>query len=272
TAARKIDRMRGPVVEACLRLRTWMDPEYLGLPLPGQQQPTLPDHDLDADLKFLSPDPILVDETQTQRRRVEADLRRLNGLIREGLLRRVAERLGVDASALQTEEHLRAVAVAYVADLCGVRSYLSAAEILREVCEAAPLEPRFPRRLWPAPKLRWMFHRYWRQHGGANRESRLAAWRAVAHNHWGSADVLGVWYGAGSTARSEGEKRLAELLRYPERISEQLVTMRAVQTLAILDVLHYREHVFQMGNYAADGESAEDLLQWEAVPDNGEPV
>ena len=58
-----------------------------------------------------------------------------------------------------------------------------------------------------------------------------------------------VWTRLGHGAREEGERRLADLLRHPDRITDQLVTLRAIQTLAMLDVLNYREHVFRLGEY-----------------------
>ena len=81
------------------------------------------------------------------------------------------------------------------------------------------------------------------------RAAKKAAWRATLHNVWGVAEALMVWTRLGHGAREEGERRLADLLRHPDRITDQLVTLRAIQTLAMLDVLNYREHVFRLGEY-----------------------
>jgi len=268
SAVRKIDRMRRPAVEESLRLRSWLDPEYLGVLLPHQEHLTLDGHDLEADLQFISAGPDLLDDLEQQRRRAEADMRRLRRLLDQGLLERVAERLQTSVQSLSTREHMRAAAVAYTADLRGVRSHLSAAEVLQEVFSAAPLQPLFPPRPWPQWRLRRLFGKAWKRFGRGDRAARLAAWRAVAHNHWGAADALRVWAERGEACREEGERILAEILRHPARVSEQLVTVRTIQTLAVLDVLNYREHVFRMGNYAADG-LGEELLKWTSVEDSG---
>ena len=55
-------------------------------------------------------------------------------------------------------------------------------------------------------------------------------------------------------AHEEGQRILFDLLRHPERISEMLVTLRAVQTLSVTDMLLYREHVYRLGRYADSGD------------------
>ena len=47
---------------------------------------------------------------------------------------------------------------------------------------------------------------------------------------------------------------------HPERISEQLVTMRTVQTLSLIDMLNYREHIYRLGDYASSGDDAGQAL------------
>ena len=50
-------------------------------------------------------------------------------------------------------------------------------------------------------------------------------------------------------ARRTGEELAVELMRHPGRITEELVTMRVVQTLSIVDLLNYRNHVWRLGEY-----------------------
>jgi len=38
------------------------------------------------------------------------------------------------------------------------------------------------------------------------------------------------------------------------RAGEQLLTLRAIQTLALLDLIHYRDHVHRLGGYGDDAE------------------
>ena len=93
----------------------------------------------------------------------------------------------------------------------------------------------------PRPLLKRKFHRYWREHGNGNRS---AAWRAVQHNVRGVADALCAWDQLGEETSAVGEKLLGEVLLHPGRINEQLTAVRIVQTLAVLDVLNYREHIY----------------------------
>lgn len=246
-ALRKIRRMRGPVAEEVTRLRARFDPEYLGVRLPDTKTSGLERSNVDDDLRFLGAVPELEHEIAAERHRAERDLARFGRLVRDGLLDRVAATLG----HLVGREHLRAASCAYFADVHRVRSLLSARAILDEVFERAARGELLPGRPLPRLRLYRRFRRYWAAHGPKDGDARRAAWRATAHNKDGVADAL---YALRDDGREEGERILTELLRHPERITEQLVTLRTVQTLALLDVLNYRRHVYRLGAYAAEGD------------------
>jgi hypothetical protein len=265
TAVRKIERMRGPVVHASLRLRAVLDPQYLGVPLPGSQTTGLEGADVRCDLEFLDAEPWIVEHIETQRRRADADMRRLGRLIDSGLFDRIAASLGLPAEAISTETHRRAAAVAYLADLRGVRRLLSSSEIIEEVFQRAPHEPPQPGTGRPQFTLRSRFRRYWSQHRRADDPARPACLWAATQNLWGVADALSIWSRLGSQASGEGERVLAEMLRHPGRITEQLVTLRTVQTLAVLDVLNYRQHIYELGRYRDAGDRQDALLRWETL-------
>ncbi len=262
TACRKIDRMRGPITRAAIHLRTLMDPEYLGIAIPGICGSTLSRADAEIDLEFLDAEPTMLEEVHYERQRAEADMQRLGDLLENDLLQKIADQLNQPVEQLNTPDHLRAAACAYLADLHGVRRHLSCHVILRQIFERTARHEPLPLRVFPVFRLKGAFARWWRQFGRGTRRDRKFAWRAVAHNMWGAADCLEVWDKLGDDAHEEGVRRLASLLRYPGRIGEQLVTIRMVQTLAVLDVLNYRQHVFQLGNYAAQGDDAEEFLAW----------
>ncbi|MBI1900771.1 MAG: ion transporter [Planctomycetia bacterium] len=262
TAARKIDRMRGPIVEALVNLRAVFDPEYLGVPLPFRPAAAAAEAPFESDLRFLDAEPSLMESTRHQARRASADMRRLSVLIDEGLLSRLAEELGVPASAVSTPEHLRALACAYLADFRGLRRLLSCREILNEVYAGAAGEQLVAPAPLPRLALRRALGRYWKLHGQGSAEARRAAWRATIHNFDGVRSALVVWSRLGESAFAEGCRVLADLLRHPARITEQIVTLRTVQTLSLLDVLDYREHVYELGRYADCGDEAGDWLAW----------
>ena len=262
TAVRKIDRMRGPIVHACLRLRGAMDPEYLGAALPGRETTGLEGADVQADLQFLNAEPWIVERVKQERRRAEADMRRLGRLIDEGLLDRLATHLDLPAGSLDNEVHRRAAAVAYLADFRGVRRLLSAEAILEEVFERATMEHPQPTATGWQFRRKRSFRRYWKQRSASDDSSRLAGWWAVGQNLWGAADALDAWDRLGPAAAAEGERLLAEILRHPGRVSEQLVTIRTLQTLSLLDVLNYRRHVYELGQYGQYGDGDRSLLDW----------
>jgi hypothetical protein len=259
TALRKIHRMRGPVAEEALRLRVRFDPEYLGLRLPGMERTGLEDSNADEDLRFLDADPALAREVDRERRRAAGDMLRFGRLLSRGLFDDVAEVLGVSRADLG-REHLRAAACAYLADLKEVRRHLSAPEILRETYERAAREDVLTRSVWPRPRLYAAFRRYWREHGNGDVEARRAAWRATVHNVDGVAGALRVWSRVGEGAREQGKRILAERVRHPQRITEELVTLRAVQTLTLIDILYYREHIYRLGDYATSGDKPGESL------------
>ncbi|QGJ70042.1 Hypothetical protein PBC10988_17310 [Planctomycetales bacterium 10988] len=268
TCVRKIDRMRGPITVATIRLRMLFDPEYLGVSIPGiipreelSKQADL-ENDLQDDLDFLTPDPDLQDTAHRQQQRAIDDMERLSDLQEEGLWNRLASRMGVPVQRLQQRQTSRAAAVAYLGNFRGIRSLLSAEEILKETFAEAQRDDPMPNRWFTGWLMMADFRRFWKQHGSGDANARLAAWRAILHDKNGSAEALKVWRRYGQSAQSEGERRLANLLHHPGRISEQLVTLRTVQTLAMLDVLTYREHIYRLGNYAAAGDVPGKLLRW----------
>ncbi len=262
TAVRKIERIRGPVVYASTRLRMRIDAEYLGVPLPGQTRSMLGEANVDQDLHFLHPVPEFLDEVHEQRLRAQADMQRLELMIEDGLLERAAVSQNLPPDAFSSAEHLRAAAVSYLGDYRGVRSRLSAPEILQDVIRLAETAPLMPGKLLPRWFLKRKFKRYWANHGIGNRHTRRTAWRAVLNNFWNAADALSIWCEQPQFTRDLGEELLGELLLHPGRISEQLVTIRGIQTLAMMDVLCYREHVYYLGRYEDMGDSADGLLSW----------
>jgi hypothetical protein len=239
-----------------------VDPEFLGVPLPTHAKTTLGEATVDHDIQFLNPIPEFLDEVTLERQRAQADMQRLEGLIQNGLLERAAALRGLPADAFTSREHLRAAAVAYLADYDGVRSQLSAPQVLQEVARLAETWPVMPGKWLPKPRLKKQFKRYWAKHGFGDSHTRLTAWRAVLNNYWNADDVLAVWCDLPEFSAERGEELLGEMLLHPGRISEQLITIRGIQTLAVMDVLSYREHVYHLGRYQDMGDSAEGLLNW----------
>lgn len=260
-AVRKIDRVRRPIALAATRLRSFVDPEYLGAALPMHQPSEAPGVDLQEDLAFLRPDATFEEEQRDQRLRAASDMIRLEKLIAGGLLKRLAERLDVTPGSLRERETVRTIAVAYYADLDGIRVLLSSSEILHEATERTQLLHAFGPVRWKNVFLAGAF-REWAKLRRLDRASRRPAWRAVVHDVWDAGDALRVRDRLGESARAEGERRLAELLRHPGRIDEYLMSLRTIQTLSLLDVAYYRRQVYRLGAYAESGIDFSDRLRW----------
>ena len=292
-AARKIDRMRGPGALAALELRAILDPEYFGLRLPGvelegETARSVPLAWADAD--FLRATPAMRDRLAAHRARAARCLRHLERECTAGLLDRLSSALGVRIQSDQ--ETLRALALIVVADDDGIRSSLFGPEVLAgATCDA--LTFGLPHRgSLLAFRLRLRFERWWRDGGGREHLTRAAllagalpasasaaddgsrvegrslerarwlrvkraAWRALLADEDGSRaafEAARIPASARAAARSAVESRLADALRHPARITEQIVTLRAIQTLSLVDVRDYRRHVWELGKFSTAGE------------------
>jgi hypothetical protein len=77
-------------------------------------------------------------------------------------------------------------------------------------------------------------------------------WRALRANHRDFARLVRL--GVGLEPGVEPEAASREILRtaavFPESWSEQLVTLRTVQSLSVLDIRNYRRQVWSLGGYA----------------------
>ncbi|MBB72929.1 MAG: hypothetical protein CMJ75_00300 [Planctomycetaceae bacterium] len=258
-AVRKINRIRGPVAEQCARLRSLLDPAWLGTPLPRETETRLRGAEAPQDLDFLRLGPAVERDLQIERLRAQDSMRRFESLLDDGLMERVAINVGAARTAFSSRSHLRAAGVAIHGDLYGIRSHLFAQPLLADVYKLTEATPSLLDYLLPRFRLRAAFRRYWRTHGPANRTMRRKAWKATLEDENGVAGALLAWSRFGDTVQREGETRLGKLLLHPDRISEQLATLRMLQSLTVLDVLHYREHVMELGEY---GEESADCAEY----------
>jgi len=248
-AERKINRIRGPVAAACARLRAALDPAWLGTPLPGERATLLRGSDAVTDLLFLKLGPSLERVVQAERLRSEDNMRRLGRALSDGLLEKIAQQRGLPASAFSSRVHLRAAGIAVHADLFGVRSRLFALPLLREVFATTQARPRWKDRFRLRFRLRSAFKRYWATHGTSDPLTRRRAWRATLTNENGVDAALHAWAEHGDEVAAVGEQLLGDVLSHPGRITEHLLALRTIQTFTVLDVLHYREQIRELGQY-----------------------
>ncbi|MFT4556860.1 MAG: hypothetical protein ACI92S_002214, partial [Planctomycetaceae bacterium] len=260
-AVRKVNRVRGPVAERCVRLRAIFDPAWLGIALPGEEKTQLGTADADTDIAFLRLGPATQRKIESEKRRCLSGMRWLEHSLEDDLLERVAEQRGLAKDALNTRQHLRAASIAVHADLNGVRAHLFAKPMLAEILHTTRAKPSLRDRLSPRFALRAAFRRYWQTTEMSEPAAERSAWKAVLNNESGAAAALMAWDQFGDKVEAEGERRLGEILQHPGRITEQLLTLRMIETLTVLDVLHYREHIFKLGQY----DEGHDLLSLQPV-------
>ena len=205
------------------------------------------DDDLAEDLSFVGADPTFRASIDRERDRARSDMRRLARVMKSGLIDEVARHLDVDAS-LFGPEHIRAASIAYRADYAGIRPALSCKALLSEL-QAEVLDAPLGRRpWWPRPSLKRAFDRWWAEHGTKDDAHRDAMWRAIVEDRERIRAALRCWADHGDEgARAKGVASLAEILRHPARVTEQLVTLRTVQTLSLIDMLNYRQPHLEPG-------------------------
>ncbi|MDG2360489.1 MAG: ion transporter [Planctomycetaceae bacterium] len=248
-AVRKVNRIRSPVAERCVRLRAIFDPAWLGVALPGEQSTLLGTADADADIAFLRLGPATQRKIESEKRRCLSGMRWLEHSLEDGLLKRIAEQRGLAKDAFNSRQHLRAASIAVHADLNGVRAHLFAKPMLAEILHTTGAKPSLRDRVSPRFSLRAAFRRYLKTTELTELAAERSAWKSVLKNESGAAAALMAWDTFGDSVEQEGERRLGEILQHPGRITEQLLTLRMIETLTVLDVLHYREHIFKLGQY-----------------------
>ncbi len=271
-AVRKIARIRGPVAAHFSRLRAMFDPAWLGIPLPGETSTRLRGANARVDLQLLQLGPKLERDIESERDQAQENMRLFETVLADGVLNRIATARGLPPEALSTRQHLRAAGIAIHADLRGVRRHLLGPTLLQHVFQTTDAVPTLRDRLSPRFRLRKAFNAWWDRHGSdferdesatennsgtdstsaRHKAARGAAWKAALRNEDGVADVLLAWSRHGDNLVAEGERRLGDILVHPDRLTEQLLTLRTLHTLSILDILHYREQVFEIGDYPAE--------------------
>lgn len=276
-AIRKVHRMRKPVFLQCLYLRAEFDPEYLGALLPGCPGLAGPAVPVDEDLNLIAAEPPLRSQLArlaAQRRRQVLDLRYW------------LRRLGLEN---HPPESLRAMALAYIVDHGRVRATLESARLLERAwgpvhaAETARFPPpsgmsALPARgktltsraaslaeaLANAGDVLFGLFRFRRRRFAKQAQRVLGyPWLRVpprgCHRHW----VRQAWKrpelrkavqrlaqtAPGADPLDEVRQTLQSVARDPATWTRQLVVLRAVQTLSVLDLQLYCDLVARLGRY-----------------------
>jgi len=258
-AVRKIHRMRKPVFMECLRMRAEFDPEYLGATLTGLaagdggdgRPPAADAPGIEEDLAAVNAPP----SVRRQFGRMAAERRRQIGECRHWI-----EQLGIHAVPA---ESLRAMAVAYAIDYRGIRRWLEATRLLRQAFdEAASAGPSAERakppygwpgcNVWKKIRLDRSLQRLFDQPAFRGLDERRRAisreWVLQRPRLQRLLQQLTARH-APADPVEHARQVLASVARDPTTWSQQLVVLRTVQTLSVLDLKTYCDLVAELGEY-----------------------
>jgi hypothetical protein len=274
-AVRKIQRMKAPGLIEAMRLRVRFDPEYSGVPASWSEHTALEETpELERDMEFLHMRTRDREELREIASRVRDDVQGLHQFVRRHLAD-LSERAGVTEPDLVRRGE-RAVTIAYITDRDGLRTLARAEAVVEEAIARArsaedELPPAVTRRCLAIVLRGFRSHRlsrWLRRHGETIGLSRrdlgraalgrlVRAWHADDHKALRRAIALWETLEPGRRPADEAAEIALRVFRGRRDVSRELAALRAVQTMSVLDVRHYRKQVFDLGNYEAEGESRE---------------
>ncbi|MDP7033551.1 MAG: ion transporter [Planctomycetota bacterium] len=263
-ACRILRRMRGPVYLECLHLRSEFDVEYLGLYLPGCRGEG-GGVAVAEDLEFIQAVPS-----------VRESIEKLRGVRREQLARFGKLLEDREEPAFSSREGLRAIVCAYLIDYQEVETLLSGMEriesswrkAIRQRSRSQNGRKENVRTPWLA---RYGKSKSWDEFCAVWEKSSLSSlgdrekgfcYRATVEDVEGLRNRVKVWAKVSDPveASRRGWKILEEQEQCSRIWSEQLVSLRMVQSLSVLDLMGYQRVVEVLGGFG-DGDRREAVEQ-----------
>jgi hypothetical protein len=257
-ALRKIHRMKAPGLLAAMRMRLRLDPAYTGAPAgwsaDAERRRT---SELEQDLAFLH----LHERERVALRDDAEQVRHAIAALHAALA--WLPPFATPATAIEREAAELAVTSAWIANKDQVRTLLSAERWRAEVLPAL-LRDGAPGSPW-GDLGRWLraqcfghpVDRWLEVHGrDVGRRALRQLRRAWAHDVHGVRTVLTAWskLPEGASPTDTAINVLRDVHRAGRAVRRDLQTLRAVQSMAVLDVRNYRDLVFRLGDFAAEGE------------------
>lgn len=264
-ARRKIHRMRRPIAMEAMRLRAEFDPEYLGLALPDRPTTVPPEQQFGADLRALN----ATEREWEQFRRLKSD--RQDRLRRLARVLRIADRRGqsiwpTDPEAAHAGESARAVAIAWICDQDSVATHIAAHERLLELLRRVEREPKGETRRFRLPvalrigasRVRTLLDTAWphlvrRSPSESDQPLRERLVEAITGPEVSCRESLEQLAArepdAGVDVYDSAMRTLCLVARQPASFTEQVVAVRAVHALALLDLFGYERLVEGLGGY-----------------------
>ena len=265
-ALRKIHRMKAPGLLEAIRLRLKLDPVYAGSPAGWTRKDDgeIADPEIERDVRFLhlrEREALQLRDDAAQVRRDVADLH-----TRSDVLSAVtAPGDGPPADLARQVAGELAVTCAWITDKDGARSLLFAERWRDEVLPTLlDLEVHRPlaARTWGV--LSGVFVRHpvdeWIRRNGADLSSQTRRSLRLGYSldYRRTRRVIDAWnrLPEGASPRLAGLSTLRTVYRNGPAVRRDLLALRAVQSLAVLDVRNYRDLVFRIGAFDESGEDS----------------
>jgi hypothetical protein len=255
--------MRKPLFMEAARFRALFDPEYLGLSL-------LPDEDSGVEGWSYREDLEMIGAKNREREEFD-EIRRLRAealgdfgamVDAEGGPEAFVARLRDGQDAHPWREAYRAAAIAWSIDYRSVRTLGHLRKLAAEHIKAVTGRDKsipgtgLPRRLlWPflpSRNLRVAFAEFTRRFApDLPPRDRKLLWRALRADFGELRTLVRIAVGLDPGAEPEAESAaiLRMVAHHPDTWSQQLVTLRTVQALSVLDIRNYRRQVFSLGGF-----------------------
>jgi hypothetical protein len=281
-ALRKLHRMCKHLFLAAARLRALFDVEYLGLALPGENWTLNAGETLRDDLDRINATTqereafVVIEQRGAAALAEWQQYLRQQGLEGDSLSRRISE-LRADLPAQRHGTVKRALMIAYLANHLGLRDLVQGAPRLCQLArQAIQAKGRLPRHagLWSRLKSRlpatqqeqpWLrqLTQWWRLQSQEWNPDKVKPERARRYvTRWVRADVDGFArrlqvLSPGDDTQQRIGAIIDQVIRNSPAWTEQLVTLRAVQTLTIIDVAAKERLVRNLGEYQDGAEKHE---------------
>ena len=275
-AQRKIDRMRKPIYMKVMELRARVDFAYLGLSFNGVFPPSDPLSRplFETDLDFIQAIEVERHSFLERQTACRAELKALTRLLKqEGLFGDdLACYLSEQMPYLlgREEEVVRALSMAYLVDFKGIQSYFQTLEKMRELFDdslngqpnrafrlhkqllvsAGRSAQRFVKR--GEDQERKGFQHFWDRLGYAARSQEgdeKLCWARYLNEGRDLRPLLCLFAEEGGV---DFHSIFIEVMQYTHSWTDELVTLRTIQTLSILDIQNYRNYIWNIGDYEQD--------------------
>ncbi len=264
-ALRKIHRMKAPGLLEAIRMRLRIDPTYSGAPVgwtPDSDE--LVEPEIERDLRFLHLREREAVQMRDDAKKVRHDVSALHAIV--GWL----PPLYLESQGEPDRERRRAgelaVTCAWISNKDQVRTLMAAERWRIEVVPSLlELDERLSmtRRMLSVIAACFVKHPVdvWLERHGKDlpKKARRALRLGYAKNYRDTRDVIGAWHKleVDETPASRAIATLQRVYRHGPAVRRDILALRAVQSLAVLDVRNYRDLVFRIGDYESDGEDPE---------------